>query len=648
METKMVTGKVTITARGYGYVSVKDGQDIYLSKNQAVKVFDGEIVTVEVHSKDGREEGVIKEIKERKTEGMGKVLKGRTEFFVQLSNFHKVKINGYDGKGADIITFKYTKYPELKTKAEAELIEVIGNENSPKIENKLAIFKHEIPHKFTSKVKNELKEITEEIKIENRFDLRDLNFVTIDGEDSRDFDDAVYCQQTDYGWALYVAIADVAHYVKEETELNREALSRGNSVYFPNEVIPMLPEHLSNNLCSLKPMEDRYAMTVKMNISKKGTIKSFKFMNSIIKSKARLTYNQVSEMLEENNESIIDNFSHVFKDLRHFEDLYNILKKNKDLRGALEFEKRENKITFDETNAKIKNVESYQRKTSHKMIEEAMLCANICAAKLLSKLKIDAVYRVHEQPKEQKLNSVKEVLKNIGLTLRGGEKTKTHHFKKMLELASNRDDKEFIQSTLLKSMPRATYQVENKGHFGLAYEEYTHFTSPIRRYSDLLIHRAIKGVIASNQGDKYVQRISSGKGVIKDFYSYDIKQLDSMARHISMTERRADSASNEVYDALKCHFLANKIGQEFTGRIKHLTQNALFVEFDDFILEGIASYVDLPDYFIYLEDKGKIKGRKTKKEFKLGDNVNFKILKVNNETNKVYLKLFWERTKIEN
>lgn len=648
METKMVTGKVTITARGYGYVSVKDGQDIYLSKNQAVKVFDGEIVTVEVHSKDGREEGVIKEIKERKTEGMGKVLKGRTEFFVQLSNFHKVKINGYDGKGADIITFKYTKYPELKTKAEAELIEVIGNENSPKIENKLAIFKHEIPHKFTSKVKNELKEITEEIKIENRFDLRDLNFVTIDGEDSRDFDDAVYCQQTDYGWALYVAIADVAHYVKEETELNREALSRGNSVYFPNEVIPMLPEHLSNNLCSLKPMEDRYAMTVKMNISKKGTIKSFKFMNSIIKSKARLTYNQVSEMLEENNESIIDNFSHVFKDLRHFEDLYNILKKNKDLRGALEFEKRENKITFDETNAKIKNVESYKRKTSHKMIEEAMLCANICAAKLLSKLKIDAVYRVHEQPKEQKLNSVKEVLKNIGLTLRGGEKTKTHHFKKMLELASNRDDKEFIQSTLLKSMPRATYQVENKGHFGLAYEEYTHFTSPIRRYSDLLIHRAIKGVIASNQGDKYVQRISSGKGVIKDFYSYDIKQLDSMARHISMTERRADSASNEVYDALKCHFLANKIGQEFTGRIKHLTQNALFVEFDDFILEGIASYVDLPDYFIYLEDKGKIKGRKTKKEFKLGDNVNFKILKVNNETNKVYLKLFWERTKIEN
>ncbi len=647
METKMVTGKVTITARGYGYVSVKDGQDIYLSKNQAVKVFDGEVVVVEVHSKDGREEGIIKEIKERKIEGMGKVLKGRTEFFVQLSNFHKVKINGYNGKGADIITFKYTKYPELKTKAEAELIEVIGNENSPKIENKLAIFKHEIPHKFTSKVTNELKEITEEIKIENRFDLRDLNFVTIDGEDSRDFDDAVYCQQTDYGWALYVAIADVAHYVKEETELNREALSRGNSVYFPNEVIPMLPEHLSNNLCSLKPMEDRYAMTVKMNISKKGTIKSFKFMNSIIKSKARLTYNQVSEMLEEKNESVIDKFSHVFKDLKHFENLYNVLKKNKDIRGALEFEKRENKITFDETNAKIKNVESYQRKTSHKMIEEAMLCANICAAKLLSKLKIDAVYRVHEQPKEQKLNSVKEVLKNIGLTLRGGEKTKTQHFKKMLELASDRDDKEFIQSTLLKSMPRATYQVENKGHFGLAYEEYTHFTSPIRRYSDLLIHRAIKGVIASNQGDKYVQRVSSGKGVIKDFYSYDIKQLDSMARHISMTERRADSASNEVYDALKCHFLANKIGQEFTGRIKHLTQNALFVEFDDFILEGIASYVDLPDYFIYLEDKGKIRGRKTKKEFKLGDNVNFKILKVNNETNKVYLKLFWERTRIE-
>lgn len=647
MSTRMVTGKVTITSRGYGYIQVRDEQDVYLQKNQAVKVFDGELVEAEVHEKEGKNRGVITKIIERKKESVGKVLADRNgEHYVQLNNFQKIKILGYDGKGADIIRFKFTKYPEVKERAEAELVEVLGHENSPKIENKLAIFKHEIPHVFPTIVKNELKTITRDINLEDRFDFRDLNFVTIDGEDSRDFDDAVYTKTTDFGWELYVAIADVGHYVEKGSQLDQESISRGNSVYFPNEVIPMLPEYLSNDLCSLRPNEDRYSMVVKMNISKKGSIKSFKFMNAVINSKARLTYNQVSAMLDDEDEKTIDQFSHVYKDLKSFESLYQILKNNKSERGALEFEKRENKITFDETNYKIKNVEFYQRKDSHKMIEEAMLCANICAAKLLSKLKINSVYRVHEKPAEQKLEGVKEILKNIGLTLRGGDKTKTLHFKKMLDLASKRNDKEFIQSTILKSMPRATYQVENKGHFGLAYDEYTHFTSPIRRYSDLLVHRAIKAVIDSNEGDKYVARKSAGKGKIKEVYPYDINELEIVARHISMTERRADSASNEVYDSLKCHFLADKIGQAFTGKITHLTQNALFVEFDDFVLEGIVSYVDLPDYFIYLEDKGKIKGRKSKKEFKLGDNVKFKITKINNETNKVYLKLIWERKKI--
>lgn len=639
MSKKTITGKVSISEKGFGFVASKDHPDVYLSKVHAVKCLDGEVVKIEVHERGGKTEGVLLEIIERKKEGVGKVLTGRNEHYVQLSNFHKVTILNYEGKGAELVRFKFKTYPQGKKRATAEIVEVLGHENSPKIENKLAIFKHEIPHLFGSKIKEELSNIDETISTENRFDLRKMHFVTIDGDDSRDFDDAVYVESTNYGWTLWVAIADVGHYVKDSSELDKEALTRGNSVYFPNEVVPMLPEYLSNGLCSLNPNKDRYAVVSKINISKNGGIKSFKFMNAVINSKARLTYNQVSDMLELEDEKTIDQFSHVYKDLKAFEKLYEVLKENKELRGALEFEKRENKITFDENDHKIENVEFYERRQSHKMIEEAMLCANICAAKLLTKMKIKAVYRVHDKPEEDRLDAVKTILQNIGLTLRGGEKTKTHHFRKMLELASEREDKDFIQSTLLKSMPRATYQVENRGHFGLAYEEYTHFTSPIRRYSDLLVHRAIKGLIASNEGDKYVQRVKQGVGIISDHYNYKLITLDSIAHHISMTERRADSASNEVYDALKCHFLANKVGQTFTGKITHLKQNALFVEFDDFILEGIVSYVDLPDYFVFMEDKAKIKGRRTKQEFKLGDKVKFDILKVNNETNKVYLKL---------
>ncbi len=639
MSKKTIIGKVSISEKGFGFVASKDNPDVYLSKTHAIKCLDGELVKIEVHERGGKKEGVLLEIVERKTEGVGKVLTGRNDHYIQLSNFHKVTILNYTGKGAEIVRFKFKTYPNGRERATAEVIEVLGHEDSPKIENKLAIFKHEIPHLFGSSIDDEVKKIDEKISMEDRFDLRKMNFVTIDGDDSRDFDDAVYVESTNYGWTLWVAIADVGHYVKEDSCLDKEALTRGNSVYFPNEVVPMLPEYLSNGLCSLKPREERYAVVAKINISKKGGIKSFKFMNAVIESKARLTYNQVSDMLELEDEKTIDQFAHVHKDLKVFEKLYDVLKETKEMRGALEFEKRENKITFDENDHKIENVEFYERRQSHKMIEEAMLCANICAAKLLSKMKIKAVYRVHDKPEEERLDAVKTVLQNIGLTLRGGEKTKTHHFRKMLELASDRDDKDFIQSTLLKSMPRATYQVENRGHFGLAYEEYTHFTSPIRRYSDLLVHRAIKALISSNEGEKYVQRVKQGEGVVSDYYGYELIKLDSIAHHISMTERRADSASNEVADALKCHFLANKVGQTFTGKITYLKQNALFVEFDDFILEGIVSYVDLPDYFVYLEDKGKIKGRKTKQEFKLGDKVKFDIIKVNNETNKVYLRL---------
>lgn len=637
---KILKGKVSLSEKGFGFLMVEnDDKDYFIPKNQAQRVFDGEIVEVEVVKYKDKEECVILNILKEKKEHIGKIIKGRSGFYVPLSNSNKILIDNYNDKSGNIVKFKITERATVNQKAKGEVTEILGHENSPKIENQIAIHKHEIPHIFNSKINKELESISEKIDYENRFDLTKLNFVTIDGDDSRDFDDAVYCEKTSFGWSLYVAIADVSHYVKPNTELDFEALERGNSVYFPNEVVPMLPEYLSNGLCSLNPNVERYALTVKMNINKNGTIKSFKFMNSVIESKARLTYEEVSSMLEDEDENIINKYSKVFKDLKEFEKLYEILKEGKSERGALEFEKRENKIKFDKENYKIEEVKFYKRKKSHKMIEEAMLCANICAAKLLTKLKIDAIYRVHEKPKDSKIETLKTMLQNIGLTLRGGDKTKSHHFRKMMDLAQNRDDKDFIHATLLKAMPKAVYRVQNSGHFGLAYDEYTHFTSPIRRYPDLIVHRAIKGLIASSEGDKYVQRREKGTGTQKDHYPYNVEDLTKISEQASMTERRADKASDEVFDSLKCHFLSNKVGEEFEGKIRHLTKTALFVEFDDFVLEGIVSYVDLPDYFTYIEEKGKIKGRRTKKEFKLGDHVSFKILKVNNETNKVYLTL---------
>lgn len=640
-ETKI--GKVSLSEKGFGFgfVVCENSDDVFLTKQQAIKAFNNEIVEVEVIDVKNKKEGIIKKFIKRKTFFVGKVLTGRKDAFIQIDSLHKILIPDYKGKSGEIVKVEITSFPDINNKTEGRIVEVLGHENSPRIENKLAIFNHEIPHLFNSDVEKELKSIDENIYLDNRFDLRDKHFITIDGEDSRDFDDAVYCEKASFGWSLYVAIADVSHYVTDKSFLDNEAAIRGNSVYFPNEVVPMLPEFLSNGLCSLNPNVDRYALTVKINFSKQGNIKSFKFMNTVINSKARMNYNEVADILEEHDDYLISKYKHVYKDIKVLYSLYEKLKDSKELRGALEFERRENKLIFDENNAKIKDVQFYNRRISHKIIEESMLAANICAAKLLTKLKIPCLYRVHESPKETKLDIVKSVLQNIGLTLKGkeGESAKTHQFKKMLDIASDRDDKDFIYSTILKSMPRAKYQVENQGHFGLAYNEYTHFTSPIRRYADLLVHRAIKAVIDSNIGDKYVQRIEKKQVSFNSLYPYSVEQLTQIGLHISMTERRADKASSEVFDSLKCHFLSDKIGQKFSGKITHLTSNSMFIEFDQFILEGIASYVDLPDYFVYFEDKAKIKGRQTKKEFKLGDKVEFTILKVNNSTNKIYLKI---------
>lgn len=566
-------------------------------------------------------------------------------FSIKVSGFnrlflvHDLKHELYEGAVVKIKTLHELCDTKLSV-FKCEILEIVGDGNLPKYETVIAIHNHELPHKFNELVEEELNNIEQHItnvERDAREDLTKLNFITIDGDDSRDFDDAVYCETHENGWYLYVAIADVSHYVQYNTAIDKEAISRGTSVYFPNEVIPMLPFLLSNGLCSLNPNEERYALTVKMNINKNGSFKNYHFMNSIIKSKARMTYNVVGKIVEDHDKELIQKYSFIHNDITNLHELYKVLRGSRELRGALDFDKKETKILFNEDNS-IKDVVHYERNVSHKIIEECMLAANVCAAKLLDKKKIPALYRVHEEPKDEKLNALKEFLNSLGLGLRGGgkEKVKPQHYKKLLELTSKRPDFDLIQMTVLRSMAQARYQPDNNGHFGLAYDSYTHFTSPIRRYPDLLVHRAIKSLIMDAEDHEHVIKPTLYSVKSRSVtYPYDIEKMIQLGEHCSMTERRADDASRDVYDALKCHFLKDHIDEEFEGRVSFLTKSAAYIELTKFLMEGVIYYADLPDFFVFMPEKGMIKGKRTKKSYQLGDIVKVKIVRINHETKKV-------------
>ncbi len=525
---------------------------------------------------------------------------------------------------------------------ECEVIEFVGDGNIPQFETLIAIRNHDLPHEFSKQVDDELKTVDLSISKKERavrVDLTKLNFITIDGDDSRDFDDAVYCEPTEDGFDLYVAIADVSHYVVKGTKLDDEALSRATSVYFPNTVIPMLPFVLSNGLCSLNPKEERYALTVKIKISKSGSMKDYVFMNSIIESKERMTYNNVGKILEDKDEDTIKKYAHIHQDILNLHAVYEVLRKHRENRGALDFDKKESKITFNEDNS-IKDVYFYERNVSHKVIEECMLAANVCAAKLLDEKKVPALFRVHDEPKDEKLGALKEFLKTLGLGLKGKEKEKItpHHYKRLLEKTSDRADFDLIQMTVLRSMAQAKYQPDNNGHFGLAYESYTHFTSPIRRYPDLLVHRAIKSLIFDNKEHTHIMQPTGHLPVEQvEAYPYTLSEMIELGEHCSMAERRADDASRDVYDALKCHFLKDHISETFEGRISYINKSAVYVELSKFLMEGVIYYADLPEYFIYMEEKAMIKGKTSKKTYQLGDLVQVKIVRINHESKKVIL-----------
>ena len=533
-------------------------------------------------------------------------------------------------KNGQIVVVEIVAQNSSRSDPIGQIIEILGDERNKNVEIESSLRRHHLPYEWPRELLESIKDLKETVPtsaIKNRIDLRELPLVTIDGEDARDFDDAVFCQpKPSGGWQLFVAIADVSYYVKPKTPLDLEAHNRGNSVYFPTRVIPMLPEVLSNGLCSLKPNEDRLCMVCEMSISKAGKLTRYQFYEGVMRSQARLTYNKVAKILA-GDEMLRNQYQGLVPDLENLEQLYNVLREERSKRGAIDFETIETSISFGK-NGTISNIEPIERNVAHKIIEECMLSANVATAKFLEKNKIPGLYRNHEGPPEDKLADLRIFLKEIGLSLGNGKKKKLEplDYGTLLQNIKHRPDHRMIQTVLLRSLCQAVYAPDNLGHFGLAYPAYTHFTSPIRRYPDLIVHRQIKMVLHgkwdASVSDKKIAKLE--------------KDLADIAHHCSVTERRADDATRDVIMSLKCQYIKQHVGSVFEGRISGVTRFGLFVELVDYYVDGLVHIASIDkDYYIFDPIHHKLTGEKTGVVYSLGMPVKVQVAKVNTDELKI-------------
>jgi ribonuclease R len=487
------------------------------------------------------------------------------------------------------------------------------------MEIEIALRKHDLPNEFPHDAKHQAERfapVVQPADFAGRESVKHLPLVTIDGETARDFDDAVYCEPSGSGFRLVVAIADVSSYVQSGDALDMEAINRGNSVYFPRRVIPMLPEELSNGLCSLNPNVDRLCMVCDMQISAEGEIGKYRFYPSVMFSHARLTYTQVADMLADPSGENAQQYAKVLPYINNLYKLFQTLLQARAKRGAIDFETVETQMIFNDQ-GKIEKIVPVIRNDAHKLIEECMLAANVCAADFLTEHKHPVLYRVHEGPTPEKLETVREFFKEFGLQLGGGDDPQASDYSALLKQIKGRPDAGLLQTVMLRSLRQAVYAPDNNGHFGLGYEAYAHFTSPIRRYPDLLVHRAIKAVLENKQ------------------YKPKLKWAE-LGVHCSMTERRADDATRDVEAWLKCFYMRDHLGSVFTGSISSVTGFGLFVSLDDLYVEGLVHVSELgADYFHFDATKHQMLGERTGKRYRLGDRVQVKVVRVDMESTKI-------------
>jgi ribonuclease R len=652
----VVRGRIQGHRDGYGFVIRTDGgEDIYLHNRQMRKVFDGDEVLVRLSGEQyrGKEEGAIIDVLIRNTTQLaGRFFNEEGVQFVRPENprvTHDIMIpfGAYGGaKHGQIVVAEITQQPDKNRLPTGRVIQVLGDHMAPGMEIELAIQAHGIPSVWPEAVLAEAALLSQEVEGKDklhRVDVRHLPFVTIDGEDARDFDDAVLCERRKGGWRLYVAIADVSHYVQVESALDVEARARGNSVYFPDYVVPMLPEALSNGLCSLNPSVDRLCMVCEMNISDAGRITGYQFYEGVMHSHARLTYTKVGEILTGEGDArnaLREEYKKVVPQLELLHKLYECLRKARDERGAIDFETVETRIQFNEER-KIERIVPVKRNDAHKLIEECMLCANVCAAKFIEKHNLIGLFRVHEGPTEAKLTNLRAYLSELGLGLAGGDKPTPGDYQQLLQMIQGRSDAHLIQTVMLRSLRQAMYQVENHGHFGLGYEGYTHFTSPIRRYPDLLVHRAIRSVIRSTEPSTHVRRVDSANAIPKKFiYPYSASDMLVFGEQCSRTERRADEATRDVVSWLKCEYLRDQVGAVYDGHVSAVTSFGLFVELNELFIEGLIHITSLPhDYYRFEPAQHRLVGERMRKVFGLGDELVVRVVRVDLDNRKIDFEL---------
>ncbi len=625
----LIKGKVQGHPDGFGFLIPEDGSpDMFLSEKEMHQVLHGDVVMVRQSGVDrrGRPEAKVVEVLERANHKVvGRLYEEHGIQFVVAENRRITQdilvASGESGKAraGQVVIVEILKQPDKHAQPIGRIVQVLGNYADPGMEVEIALRKHDLPYEFPKDAERQargLSQLVTEKDWEGREDIRHLPLVTIDGETARDFDDAVYCEPVKGGYRLVVAIADVSHYVKPNDALDREAISRGNSVYFPRRVIPMLPEELSNGLCSLNPKVDRLCMVCDMQISSKGEIGKYRFYPSVMYSHARLTYNQVAEMLAEPDGNLAAENSAIFPHLVHLHALYQKLLKAREKRGAIDFETVETQMIFTDQ-GKIARIVPVVRNDAHKLIEECMLAANVCAAEFLQEHNHPVLYRIHQGPTPEKLEALREFMKEFGLRLTGDEEPQAADYSKLLKRIKGRPDAALLQTVMLRSLRQARYEPENVGHFGLGYDAYTHFTSPIRRYPDLLVHRAIKAVL---QGKKYKPA----------------QKWAELGLHCSMTERRADDATRDVEAWLKCFYMRDHLGSVFIGTVSSVTSFGMFVSLDDLYVEGLVHISELgKDYFHFDATKHLLLGERTGQSYRLGDRVQVRVVKVDMESTKV-------------
>lgn len=667
--SNFVAGRVQGHRDGFGFLIRDDGQDdLFLPNGEMQKVMHNDRVLARIvgYDRRGRPEGHIVEVTDRANKRIiGRLINENGALILvpedkRIGHDILITQNAKKAKVGQVVSVDLTDFPSRHSQPLGRVVEVIGDIDDPGMEIEIAVRKYGVPHEFSDAALALAAKLPDEVRpvdIRHRVDLRDVPLVTIDGEDARDFDDAVYCEPVTVGrgqgFRLLVAIADVSHYVHPNEALDIDALDRSTSVYFPRRVIPMLPEKLSNGLCSLNPQVDRCVLVCDMVITARGEIKAYQFYPGVMHSAARLTYTEVAAVLTNTKGPEATKRADILPQLQNLHGVYKSLHAARQKRGAIDFDTTETYIVVN-SQGKIEQIVPRHRNDAHRLIEECMLAANVCAADFLKRNKHPGLYRVHAGPTEEKLENLRTFLRGVGLTLTGGAKPHASDYAALIAQIRDRPDAQMLQSMVLRSMQQAVYSPDNIGHFGLAYEAYAHFTSPIRRYPDLLTHRAIYAIL---QGKKYLPEIGHevflSTGLTKA--AREMQKADDTARgrarnsvaiweelglHCSSNERRADEASRDVEAWLKCYFMRDKLGEEYGGMVNGVTSFGIFVQLDSLFIEGLVHVTELgSDYFQYDEIKNELRGERTGIRYRMSDRVRVQVSRVDLDARKIDFRL---------